>query len=137
MYGRCKVEATEDRMLLLINEILFSTKIVYNMFRYPYQHEDRGYYRSNAYPVQASRPPDIGPTTPTNNPFRQGSPLHQEADNVVQMFLMNEANKKSIRQGIMQDQTDFVESITKRKLQPGKVEDLPSPTGPYGEMQVS
>ena len=107
------------------------------MFRYPYQHEDRGYYRSNAYPVPASMPPDRDPTTPTNNPFRQGSPLQQEADNVVQMFLMNEANKKSMRQGIMQDQTDFVESITKRNLQPGKVEDLPSPTGPYGEMQVS
>ena len=106
------------------------------MSRYPYQHEDKGYYRRAAYPAPASKPTDVDPTTPTNNPFVQGSQLQQEADSVVQMFLMNEANKKSIQQGMMHHQTDFTDSITKRNLQPGRIEDLQSPTGPYGQMQV-
>ena len=46
---------------------------------------------------------------------------------------MNEANKKSMQQGFIHDQTD---SGTNRYNYPGKIEDLPSPTGPYGEMQV-
>ena len=64
--------------------------------------------------------------------------MQQEADNVVQMFLMNEANKTSVNaHSNVQDQTDFTNQVPKSHTQmPGKIEDLPSPTGPYGQMQV-
>ena len=49
------------------------------------------------------------------NPFVHGSTLNREADDVVQMFLANNHNGNR---------------------QPGKVEDLPSPTGAFGQQQV-
>jgi hypothetical protein len=77
---------------------------------------------------------DIGSTPNSKpNPFVQGSQLQQEAENVVQAFLMNEAGKKSMQQEFVTDQLD---SGIMRSPNPGKIEDLPSPTGPYGEMQV-
>ena len=46
-----------------------------------------------------------------NNPFVQGSTLNREANDVVQAFLANQNR-------------------------PGRIEDLPSPTGPFGQQQV-
>ena len=79
-------------------------------------------------------PMDIG-TTPNSkpNPFVEGSQLHQEAESVVHAFLMSENSQKSMQQGFTHDQLD---SGTEGLPIPGKIEDLPSPTGPYGEMQV-
>ena len=76
-------------------------------------------------------------TTPNSkaNPFVEGSALQQEAESVVNAFLMNEANTKSMLHGINTDQLD---SGTMSPIgAPGKIEDLPSPTGAYGQMQVT
>ena len=59
--------------------------------------------------------PGFGGGASRANPFVQGSTLNREADDVVQMFLANNHNGNR---------------------QPGKVEDLPSPTGAFGQQQV-
>ena len=76
-------------------------------------------------------------TTPNSkaNPFVEGSALQQEAESVVNAFLMNEANTKSMLHGINTDQLDS--GILSQIVAPGKIEDLPSPTGAYGQMQVT
>ena len=61
-----------------------------------------------------------------NNPFVEGSALNQEANSVVQMFLSNHASRINDRQ----------EHPSQPKPSPGKVEDLQSPTGAFGQMQV-
>ena len=95
--------------------------------------EDKDLRRSG-YNPQNITTMDIGSTPNSKpNPFVQGSQLQQEAENVVQAFLMNEASKKSMQQEFVTDQLD---SGIIRSPNPGKIEDLPSPTGPYGEMQV-
>ena len=103
------------------------------MNRYPYQNDDRDYIRGG-YNGHNMNPLDVG-TTPNSkpNPFVQGSQLQQDAESVVQAFLMNEASKKSMMQGPTVDQID---SGTNHSTYPGKIEDLPSPTGPFGQMQV-
>ena len=102
-------------------------------FSYNYQVEDKDFRRSG-YNARNVTTMDIGSTPNSKpNPFVQGSQLQQEAENVVQAFLMNEAGKKSMQQEFVTDQLD---SGIMRSPNPGKIEDLPSPTGPYGEMQV-
>ena len=77
---------------------------------------------------------DIGSTPNSKpNPFVHGSQLHQEAENVVQAFLMNEGCKTSMQHELDTNQLD---AGANKFVNPGKIEDLPSPTGPYGEMQV-
>ena len=79
-------------------------------------------------------PLDVGATPNSKpNPFVQGSQLQQDAESVVQAFLMNEASKKSMTQDPTSDQID---SAANHAIYPGKIEDLPSPTGPFGQMQV-
>ena len=80
-------------------------------------------------------PLDVGATPNSKpNPFVQGSKLEQDAESAVQAFLMSEASKKSMLLGLNSDQID---SGTNYQANPGKIEDLPSPTGPFGQMQVS
>ena len=80
-------------------------------------------------------PLDVGATPNSKpNPFVQGSKLEQDAESAVQAFLMSEASKKSMLLGLNSDQID---SGTNYQVNPGKIEDLPSPTGPFGQMQVS
>ena len=79
-------------------------------------------------------PLDVGATPNSKpNPFVQGSKLEQDAESAVQAFLMSEASKKSTIPGATSDQID---SGPVHSTNPGKIEDLPSPTGPYGQMQV-
>ena len=54
---------------------------------------------------------------------------------MVNAFLMNEANTKSMIHGINTDQLDS--GTMSPTIGPGKIEDLPSPTGAYGQMQVT
>ena len=102
--------------------------------RYSIQPDDKDFRRSG-YNAQHINTIDIG-TTPNSkpNPFVQGSQLQQEAENVVQAFLMSEASEQSMQPGYVDDQID---SGIGHLNKPGKIEDLPSPTGPYGDMQVN
>ena len=97
-------------------------------------HQEHRDYRSDGYNTQNVKSIEMGPSTSSkHNPFVEGSQLQQEAESVVHAFLMNEANKKSMQQRFSPDETD---SSLHRFTQPGKIADLPSPTGPYGQMQV-
>ena len=102
-------------------------------YRYQYHHDDRDYIRGG-YNGHNMNSYDVGATPNSKpNPFVQGSQLQQDAESVVQAFLMSEANKKSMLPGVTSDQID---SGPIHSTNPGKIEDLPSPTGPYGQMQV-
>ena len=78
---------------------------------------------------EASMDRDFRPSTFQSraNPFVQGSTLNREADDVVQMFLANNGASANAPPG-------GADQI--RNNQPGKIEDLPSPTGAFGQQQV-